>query len=41
MNPAPVSDMLRQASIKTDIQLVTLSHSSWQDFPDTGTSTGA
>ena len=33
MNDAPVSDLLRQASIKTENQLRALYDSSWQDFP--------
>ena len=37
----PVTDLLRQASIKTDNHLIDFSDSSWQDFPDTGRSTGA
>ena len=41
MNDAPVSDLLRQASIKTENQLVAFSDFSWQDCPDTGRSTGA
>ena len=41
MNDAPVSDMLRQASIKTENQLMYFSDSSWQDFPDTGRSIGS
>ena len=41
MNDAPVFDLLRQASIKTESHLVDFSDSSWQDFPDTGRSTGA
>ena len=40
INDAPVSDLLRQASINTENQLMVLSDSSWQDFPDTGRSTG-
>ena len=40
MNNAPVSDLLRQASIETDNHLIAFSNSSWQDFPDTGRSTG-
>ena len=40
MNDALVSDLLRQASIKTENQLMTFSDSSWQDFPDTGRITG-
>ena len=35
INDAPVSDLLRQASINTENQLMVLSDSSWQDFPDT------
>ena len=41
INYAPVSDLLRQASIKTDNHLMDFSDSSWQDCPDTGRSTGA
>ena len=41
MNDAPVSDLLRQASIKTENQLMDLSDSSWKCFPDTGRSTVA
>ena len=40
MNDSPVSDMLIQASIKTDNHLMAFSDSIWQDFPNTGTSTG-
>ena len=40
MNDAPVTDMLRQASIKTENRLIAFSDSSWQDCPDTGRSTG-
>ena len=40
INDAPVSDLLRQVSIKTDNHLMDFSDSSWQDFPDTGRSTG-
>ena len=32
MNDAPVSDLLRQASIKTENHLMTFSDSSWQYF---------
>ena len=39
MNDAPVSDLLGQASIKTEIQLMDFSDSSWKYFPDTGRST--
>ena len=41
MNDAPVTDLLRQASIKTENHLMAFSDSSWQDFPDTGISTRA
>ena len=41
MNDALVSDLLRQASIKTENHLMDFSDSSWQDFTDTGRSTGA
>ena len=41
MNDTPVSDLLRQAIIKTGNQLMDFSDSSWQYFPDTGRSTGA
>ena len=41
LNDAPVTDLLRQASIKTKNHLMAFSDSSWQDFPDTGRSTGA
>ena len=41
MNDAPVSDLLRQASIKTENKLMAFSDSSWQDCPDTCRSTGA
>ena len=41
MNDAPVTDLLRQANIKTKNHLVDFSDSSWQDFPDTRRSTGA
>ena len=41
INNAPVSDLLRQAIIKTENQLVAFSDSSWQDCPDTGRSIGA
>ena len=40
MNYAPVTDLLRQASIKTENHLMDFSDSSWQDCPDTGISTG-
>ena len=41
MNDAPVSDLLRQSSIKTENQLMDLSDYSWKDCRDTGRSTGA
>ena len=41
MNDAPVTDLLRQASIKNENHLMDFSDSSWQDFPDTGRSTVA
>ena len=41
MNDAPVTDLLRQASIKTKNHFMVFSDSSWQDFTDTGRSTGA
>ena len=41
INDAPVSDLLRQASIKTENELMAFSDSSWQDCPDTGISTEA
>ena len=41
MNDAPVTDLLRQASIKTQNHFMAFSYSSWQDFPDTSISTGA
>ena len=39
MKDAPLSDMLRQANFNIDNQLMILSESSWQDFPDTRRST--
>ena len=41
LNDAPVTDLLRQANIKTKNRLMAFSDSSWQDCPDTGRSTGA
>ena len=41
LNDAPVTDLLRQANIKTKNHLMAFFGSSWQDFPDTGRSTGA
>ena len=40
MDDAPLSDLLRQASIKTDNHVMDFSDSSWQGFPDTGRITG-
>ena len=40
-NDAPVTDILRQANIKTKNHLMAFSDSSWQDFPYTGRSIGA
>ena len=39
MNDSPVSELLRQASIKTENELMAFSDSSWQDYPDTVIST--
>ena len=41
LNDAPVTDLLRQANIKTKNHLMAFSDSSWKDCPDTGRSTGA
>ena len=41
MKDAPLSDLLRQAIIKTDNQLMAFYDSSWKDCPYTGRSTGA
>ena len=41
LNDAPVTDLLRQANIKTKNHLMNFSDSSWQDCPDTGRSTGS
>ena len=38
LNDAPVTDLLRQPSIKTKNHLMDFSDSNWQDFPDTGIS---
>ena len=38
---SPLSDLFIQASIETDNQLMDFYDSSWQDFPDTGRSTGS
>ena len=40
MNDAPVTDLLRQASIKIENHLMDFSDSSCQDFLDTGRSKG-
>ena len=36
LNDAPVTDLLRQANIKTKNNLMDFYDSSWQDCPDTG-----
>ena len=41
INDAPVSDLLRKSTIKTDNQLMDFFDYSWQDYPDTGRSTGS
>ena len=41
INDAQVSDLLRQASINTENQLMAFSDSSWKDFPENGRSTGS
>ena len=41
LNDAPVTDILRQANIKTKNHLMAFSDSSWQDCPYIGRSTGA
>ena len=41
LNYVPVTDELRQASIKTKNHLMDFSDYSWQDCPDTSISTGA
>ena len=41
LNDATVTDLLRQANIKTKNHLMAFSDSSWQDCPDTGRGTGA
>ena len=41
LNDAPVTDLLRQPSIKTKNHLMAFSDSSWKYFTDTGISTGA
>ena len=41
LNDAPVTDLLRQANIKSNNNLMAFSDSSWQDCPYTGISIGA
>ena len=41
MRDAPLSDLLRQANIKTENQLMVFFDSSWQYCPRYGRSTGA
>ena len=41
MNDAPVSDLLRKASINTKNHLMAFSDSSWKYCPDTGRNIGA
>ena len=41
MNDAPISDLLIQASINTENQLMVFSDSSCKDFPETSRSTGS
>ena len=41
MKDVPLSDLFRQNNIKTENQLMVFYDSSWQDFPDTGRSTGS
>ena len=41
LNDAPVTDLLRKATIKTKNQLMAFSNSSWQDCSDTGRIIGA
>ena len=41
LNDAPITDIWRQANIKTKNHLMDFSGYSWQDCPDTGRSTGA
>ena len=40
LNDTPVPDLLKQANVKSKNHLMAFSDSSWQDFPDTGISTG-
>ena len=39
MKDAPLSDLLKKASINTENQFMAFSDSSWLDCPDTGRST--
>ena len=41
MNDAQVSDLLIQASTKTENHIMDFYYSSWKKIPDTGRSTGA
>ena len=41
MNNSPLSDLLRQASIITENNLMDFSNYSWQYCPDTGRTTGS
>ena len=41
LNDAPVTDLLREANIKTNNHLMAFSDSSWKDGPDAGRSAGA
>ena len=41
MKYSHLSQLLRQANIKNENQLMIFSDSIWKDFPDTGRSTGA
>ena len=38
---SPLSELLRQYSIKTENQFIVFPNSIWQDFPDNGRSIGA
>ena len=41
MKDAPLSELLRQANIKTENQLMVFYDYTWPDLPDTGISTGS
>ena len=41
LNDAPISDLLRKSSLETENPLIDFSNFSWQDCPDTGSSTRA